>query len=151
MMKLAGFAALVFAACTPAGRAERSEGPASLAAAAPEQARGEPRIFEMRTYTAPEGKLDALNARFRDHTARLFAKHGMVNIGYWIPTDSVRSRNTIIYILAYPSREAARESWAAFGRDPEWQRVRAESERDGRIVERVQSVFMTPTDYSAIR
>ena len=151
MMRLSALAVVLFAACTTAGRAERSEAPARQAAAPSQQSGAPPRIFEMRTYTAPEGKLDALNARFRDHTARLFAKHGMTNIGYWIPTDSARSRNTIIYILAYPSREAARESWAAFGRDPEWQRVRAESERDGRIVERVQSVFMTPTDYSEIR
>ena len=136
--------ALMIAACTTA----RDPAPSARAASQPTSAN---RIFEIRTYTAPEGKLDALNARFRDHTVKLFERHGMTSIGYWTPTDSVLSKNTIIYILAYPSRDAARESWAAFGRDPEWQRVRAESEANGRIVERVQSVFVTPTDYSPIR
>lgn len=136
--------ALLVAACTTA----RDPGSAATVTSPPARAN---RIFEIRTYTAPEGKLDALHARFRDHTVRLFERHGMTSIGYWTPTDSVLSKNTIIYILAYPSREAARESWAAFGRDPEWQKVRAESEANGRIVERVQSVFVTPTDYSPIR
>ena len=136
--------ALLLAACTTA------RDPASSARATSQRTTAT-RIFEIRTYTAPEGKLDALHARFRDHTVRIFERHGMTSIGYWTPTDSVLSKNTIIYILAYPSREAARESWAAFGRDPEWQKVRAESEANGRIVERVQSVFVTPTDYSPIR
>ena len=105
----------------------------------------------MRTYTTPDGKLPELEARFRNHTARLFERHGMTNIGYWIPTDSVLSKNTIIYILAYPSREAARASWAAFGRDPDWQKARRESEANGPIVSRVTSVFMTPTDFSSLR
>jgi hypothetical protein len=136
--------ALLLAACTTA------HDPASSVRAASQPASAN-RIFEIRTYTAPEGKLDALHARFRDHTVRIFERHGMTSIGYWTPTDSVLSKNTIIYILAYPSREAARESWAAFGRDPEWQRVRAESEANGRIVERVVSVFVSPTDYSPLR
>jgi hypothetical protein len=137
--------AVLLAACTVSRDPERP--PASAARPSPTA----DRIFEIRTYTAPEGKLDALHARFRDHTTRLFERHGMTNIGYWVPTDSVLSKNTIIYILAYPSRDAARASWASFGRDPEWQRVRAESEANGRIVERVQSVFVTPTDYSPIK
>ena len=145
MTRLRTIAILLLAACTSAGRPERTDATTSPSTAAAD------RVFEIRTYTAPPGKLDALHARFRDHTMRLFARHGMTNVGYWIPTDSVRSKNTIIYILAYPSREAARASWAAFGRDPEWRQVRAESEANGPIVERVESVFMTPTDYSPIR
>ena len=113
--------ALLLAACSTA------RDPASSARATLQPTPAN-RIFEIRTYTAPEGKLDALHARFRDHTVRIFERHGMTSIGYWTPSDSVLSKNTIIYILAFPSREAARESWAAFGRDPEWQKVRAESE-----------------------
>lgn len=159
-MRLAPFAALLLAACTAAGRTDRPETGAAEPTAAQQSstqpsavaaAGGADRIFEMRTYTAPDGKLGELNARFRNHTTRLFARHGMTNVGYWIPTDSVLSKNTIIYILAYPSRDAARASWTAFSRDPEWQRVRRESEANGPIVARVQSVFMTPTEYSAIR
>ena len=144
MIRRIPIAAILLVACTTARQPERPTR-SSQPSASPN------RIFEIRTYTAPEGKLDALHARFRDHTVRIFERHGMTSIGYWTPTDSVLSKNTIIYILAYPSREAARESWAAFGRDPEWQKVRAESEANGRIVERVQSVFVTPTDYSPIR
>ena len=143
--KLGALGILLLAGCSATGRPEPADAPVSRASASAD------RIFEIRTYTAPPGKLDALNARFRDHTVRLFARHGMTSIGYWIPTDTVRSKNTLIYILAYPSREAARASWAAFGRDPEWRQVRAESEANGPIVERVESVFVSPTDYSPIR
>src|SRR6266498_318485 len=87
----------------------------------------ENRVFEMRTYTTNEGKLDALLARFRDHTTRLFEKHGMTNIGYWVPKDEPLSKNTLVYILAYPSREAAKKSWDAFRSDPDWQKVQKES------------------------
>ena len=144
MIRRIAILAILLAACTTA------RDPASSARAT-SQSTPANRIFEIRTYTAPEGKLDALHARFRDHTVRIFERHGMTSIGYWTPTDSVLAKNTIVYILAYPSREAARESWAAFGRDPEWQKVRSESEANGRIVERVQSVFVSPTDYSPIR
>lgn len=109
------------------------------------------RVFELRTYVAPPGKLPALQRRFREHTLALFARHGMTNVGYWIPQDSARRENTIVYLLAHPSREAARASWAAFGRDPEWRRVQAASEADGPIVERVESVFLDPTDFSPMR
>ena len=114
-------------------------------------AQGGDRVFEMRTYTAPPGKLEALKARFRDHTTRLFEKHGMTNIGYWIPADPPNSENTIVYILAYPSREAAKKSWADFRADPEWQAVVKESEKDGRIVAKVDSVFLKPADFSKIK
>jgi hypothetical protein len=109
------------------------------------------RVFEIRTYTAPDGKLANLHARFRDHTMRIFEKHGMKSIGYWVPQDPPNSQNTLIYILAHPSREAAKKSWADFTADPEWQKVSAESQKDGRIVSKVESVFVDPTDYSPIK
>jgi NIPSNAP protein len=109
------------------------------------------RVFELRTYTAPEGKLTDLHKRFRDHTMRIFQKHGMTNIGYWQPQDEPRAANTLIYIIAHPSREAAKASWAAFSADPEWKKVSAESQVDGRIVEKVESVFMNATDYSPLK
>ncbi len=115
------------------------------------RAQSDKRVFELRTYTAPEGKLPNLQARFRDHTRRIFDKHGMTSIGYWVPQDAPDSQNTLIYILAHPSRDAAKKAWADFQADPEWQKVSAESQKDGRIVTKVVSVFMDPTDYSAIK
>lgn len=109
------------------------------------------RVFELRTYTAPEGKLDALQTRFRDHTRRIFDKHGMTSIGYWVPQDDPLKSNTLIYILAHPSREAAKKNWAEFQADPEWKQVSAESQKDGPIVSKVVSVFMDPADYSGIK
>jgi hypothetical protein len=115
------------------------------------RAQSDKRVFELRTYTTPEGKLPNLQARFRDHTRRIFDKHGMTSIGYWVPQDAPDSQNTLIYILAHPSRDAAKKAWADFQADPEWQKVSAESQKDGRIVSKVVSVFMDPTDYSAIK
>jgi len=110
------------------------------------------RAFEMRTYYAAPGKLEALNARFRDHTCRLFKKHGMEIVGFWIPQDKEKgSENTLVYILAHKSREAAKKSFAEFGKDPEWQKARAESEVNGKLVEKVESVFMSATDYSPMK
>jgi len=108
----------------------------------------ENRVFEMRTYTCNPGKLDALLTRFRDHTTALFEKHGMTNIGYWIPKDVP---HTLIYILAYPNREEATKAWKEFSSDPEWQKVRSESEANGKIVEKVDSKFMDPADFSKIK
>ncbi|MGH9160854.1 MAG: NIPSNAP family protein [Vicinamibacteraceae bacterium] len=109
------------------------------------------RVFEIRTYTAAEGKLDALEARFRDHTVRLFEKHGMTNIGYWRPQDAPLSENTLVYILAYPSREAAKQSWDAFRADPAWQKALTASEVDGKLTTKVESLFVEPTDYSPLK
>jgi hypothetical protein len=106
----------------------------------------ETRCFELRTYHAAPGKLEALNARFRDHTMRIFEKHGMVNIGYWMPADN--PDNKLIYLLAFPSREAAKQSWKEFGADPDWQKAARESEANGRLVTKVESVFLNATDYS---
>ena len=105
-------------------------------------------VYEMRTYTTHEGKLDALNARFRNHTLKLFEKHGMKNVMYWTPTDAEKSKNTLIYILWHESEDAAKKSFAAFGADPDWKKARDESEKDGKIVAKVESVFMKTTDYS---
>ncbi len=109
------------------------------------------RVFELRTYTAAEGKFDDLLRRFREHTLRIFEKHGMTNVGYWIPQDEPLSANTLIYLLAHPSREAADASWRAFGGDPEWQQVAEESQRDGRLIAGLERVFLDPTDFSPMR
>ncbi|HZO86132.1 MAG TPA: NIPSNAP family protein [Verrucomicrobiae bacterium] len=103
-------------------------------------------IYEMRVYYAAPGRLDDLNARFRNHTMKLFEKHGMVNYGYWTPVDNPDRK--LIYILGYPDREAARASWKAFASDPEWQKVVKASEASGKLVARFQSTFLKPTDYS---
>ena len=123
----------------------------NLTSRATVQAQTANRVFELRTYTAPEGKLSDLHKRFRDHTMRIFQKHGMTNIGYWQPQDEPRASNTLIYIVSHASREAAKENWAAFSADPEWKKVSAESQVNGRIVEKVDSVFMNATDYSPIK
>lgn len=115
------------------------------------QGKPEPRLFEMRIYTAAEGKLDALNARFRDHTNRLFVKHGIALIGYWTPVEGPESKTTLIYILAYPSREAREKSWEAFRKDPDWIAARDASEKDGKLLDKVETKFLTPTDYSPIK
>ena len=109
------------------------------------------RVFELRTYTTPPGKLDALQSRFRDHTVKIFDKHGMKSIGYWVPQDAPLKENTLIYILAHESRDAAAKSWAAFRTDPEWVKAKAESEKDGPLTTKVESVFIDPTDFSAIK
>jgi hypothetical protein len=109
------------------------------------------KVYEMRTYTATEGNFDAVNARFRDHTVRLFEKHGMKNIGYWTPMEGPTAGTTLIYVLEHPSREAARANWSAFSKDPDWQKAKAASEVNGRIVAKAESVFLTATDYSPIK
>ena len=110
------------------------------------------RVFEMRTYITHPGRLDALNSRFRDHTTALFKKHGMENIGYWVPQDEKDGKaNTLVYLLAHESRDAAKKSWAAFSADPVWNKAKEASEKDGKIVDKVISIFLSPTDYSAIK
>jgi len=114
---------------------------ASLSAAEPDS-----RVFEMRTYFAAPHKLDALHARFRDHTAKLFEKHGMTNIGYWVPLENPERK--LIYLLAYPSREAREKAWQAFLDDPDWKRAKEASEVDGKLVDKVEIKYLTATDYS---
>ena len=117
-----------------------------------QSASGEGRVFEMRTYYAHEGRLDALNARFRDHTCGLFKKHGIEIVGFWTPIDEKDGKkDKLVYLLAYPSREAAAKSWQAFQADPQWHAARDASEKDGKIVKKVDSVFLSPTDYSPIK
>ena len=108
-------------------------------------------VFELRTYTTLPGRLSALNARFRNHTCKIFEKHGMKNIGYWVPQDEPRKSNTLIYVISHKSREAAKANWDAFRSDPEWVKARDASEADGKIVEKVESVFMDAADYSPIK
>jgi hypothetical protein len=115
-------------------------------------AQGSNRVFELRTYTAAPGKFDALHKRFRDHTLKLFEKHGITNIGYWVPADPPNSENTLIYLIAHKDREAAKKSWADFGADPDWQAVRKASMADGTsLTTKVESVFLNPIDYSPLK
>ena len=110
----------------------------------------ETRLFELRTYTTHDGKLDDLHQRFENHTLAFFEKHGMINIGYWVPLDPELKDNTLIYILSHASREAAEKSWEAFIADPDWQAAYEESHKDGPIVKNIESVFMNSTPYSKI-
>ena len=110
------------------------------------------KVFELRTYTSADGLLPNLQARFRDHTMRLFERHGMKNVGYWVPQDSPASDDTLIYIISHDSRQAATDSWASFRDDPEWAEVSQASRVDGQsIVANVESVFMESTDYSPMK
>jgi NIPSNAP len=109
------------------------------------------RVFEIRTYHTLPGRLEALQKRFREHTLRIFEKHGMTNVGYWVPQDSPARESTLIYVISHASREQAKANWAAFIADPEWQKVAEESQKDGKIIEKIESVFMDATDYSPIR
>jgi hypothetical protein len=118
---------------------------------AEEKAKVDARVFEMRIYYANPGKMTALHARFRDHTNKLFQKHGMTIIGFWSPIKPEEAEEKLIYILAYPSKEAADKAWAAFRDDPVWKAARAASEKDGTLVKKVESVYMNPTDYSPIK
>jgi uncharacterized protein YbaA (DUF1428 family) len=104
------------------------------------------RVFELRTYQAHPGKLDDLHARFRDHTLALFAKHGMTNVGYWVPKEN--EGNTLVYLMAYPSRDDREKMWKSFVADPEWKAVYAKSHENGKLVAKVESVFLKPTDYA---
>ena len=116
------------------------------------QQRQNTRFFELRVYTAAPDRMDKLVARFRNHTTRLFEKHGMTNVGYWTAVSGDNAERTLVYVMAYPSREAREASWKAFQADPEWQRVAAESQADGiRLAEKVESRYMVPTDFSPVQ
>ena|SRR5215813_8294777 len=130
---LAGLGATIFGGVAPAGAA------------------GGAGVYELRVYTTYEGKLDDLLKRFREHTMTIFERHGMKNVAYWTPMDvsgPYPKGKTLIYILQHPSREAAAANWKAFGEDPEWKKVAAKSEENGKIVEKVESTFMVATDFS---
>lgn len=113
-------------------------------------------VFELRTYTTPEGRLDALNSRFKDHTMALFTKHGMTNVAYWTPTDEDKGAGRkLIYILRHPSKEAGLKAFTEFRSDPDWVKAKAESEKNGPLTvpgaEGVKSVYMAATDFSPLR
>jgi hypothetical protein len=105
-------------------------------------------VYELRIYHAAPGKLGELLARFRDHTTKLFEKHGMKNVAYWTPVDEPEKGNMLVYILQHPSREAATSNWKSFQDDPEWKRVKEESEANGKLAEKIDSTFMALTDFS---
>jgi hypothetical protein len=105
-------------------------------------------VYELRVYHANEGKLDALVSRFRDHTDAIFKRHDMKSLAYWLPTDEPLKGRTLIYILKHPSREAATANWKSFHDDPEWVKVSTASEVNGKLVEKVDSTYMTLTDFS---
>jgi hypothetical protein len=120
-------------------------------AAGKEDKKVDTRVFELRTYYAAPGKMDALNARFRDHTCRLFKKHGMTVVGFWTPTQPDEAQRKLIYLLAHASKDAADKSWQAFRDDQEWNAVKTASEKDGKLVEKIEQVFLNPTDYSPMK
>jgi len=126
--------------------------PASLwAAPQPDQANpaaAATAVYELRVYHAAPGKLGELHSRFREHTIKIFDRHGMKSVAYWTPLDEPEKSNTLIYILQHPSREAAAANWKSFGDDPEWKSVRDKSEANGKLVEKVDSTFMALTDFS---
>jgi NIPSNAP len=146
MMTKGTLGAVMFAMGLMGGLALRS------APAAEAQGAGAARVFEIRTYTTPDAaKLDVLKTRFRDHTITIFNRHGMKSVGYWTPEDAPLKDNTLIYILAHPSREAAKKNWDDFRKDPEWVKVKADSEVNGAVTTKVESLFVDATDFSPIK
>jgi hypothetical protein len=107
-------------------------------------------VHELRMYHVNAGKIDALRDRFRDHTDALFKRHNMKSIGYWSPEDAPASQNLFVYILEHPSRQKAEQNWAAFQANPEWQKVKAESEKNGPLIDHIDRYFMDPTSFSAL-
>jgi hypothetical protein len=105
----------------------------------------------LRLYHVKEGKMDALKARFGDHTDALFKRHNMKSVGYWQPQDAPSSQNLFVYILEHPSREEAQKNWAAFQADPEWKKVKADSEANGALVDHIDRYFMDPTSFSELK
>jgi|SRR5215472_12387888 len=108
-------------------------------------------VYELRVYHVNEGKMEALIARFGDQTDAIFKRHNMKSIGYWRPEDAPYSENMFVYILEHPSREEARRNWAEFQVDPEWKKVKADSETNGPLTSRMDSYFMDPTTFSALK
>ena len=136
---------LILALTVPAVFAQTSVSPSPSVAK-------DSRCFELRTYYAAPGKLEALNARFRDHTCALFKKHGIEIVGFWIPADKDKGgENTLVYLLVHKSRDAAKASWDAFRKDPAWEKARTASEASGKLVEKVESIYLSATDYSPLK
>jgi hypothetical protein len=120
-----------------------------MTAISPSDAQSRNHVFELRTYHANPGKLEDLKTRFRNHTIDIFNRHHMKSVGYWIPEQN--TGNLLIYILEHPSHEEALANWKAFHDDPEWQKVAKASEANGKLVDHVDSVYMDPADFSAIK
>jgi hypothetical protein len=138
-------AAALLPAATWAASAGSKSGSGANAANPPDSSTT---VYELRVYHTYEGKLDDLLRRFREHTMQLFEKHGIKNVAYWTPTDDPLKGKTLFYIIAHPSREDATANWKSFQDDPEWQSVKAKSEANGKLVEKVDSTFLTLTDFS---
>jgi hypothetical protein len=136
--------ALVLAATFAAGFAAHGVMPGEAVV----DAQAKSRVFELRTYTAVEGRLDLLHSRFREHIMGFFQKHGMTNVVYFKPMDAPLSQTTLVYLLSHESREAAAKSWDGFRNDPDWKKLSAET---GPLASKVESVFLTPTDYSPMK
>jgi len=136
-LSVVGLFAAVWIVCQAAGGAD--------------QVQKKERVFELRTYVTHPGRLADLNKRFREHTCRLFQKHGIELVGFWTPTDGPQAEDTLIYVVAFPSLEAREKAWKAFKDDPEWKKAFAESHKSGVIVKQIESRLMKPTDYSPIR
>ncbi|MEQ1574742.1 MAG: NIPSNAP family protein [Vicinamibacterales bacterium] len=150
MLKPMKVAALVGVAFAAGFAVKGLVGPVGLEAQS--QAQGATRVFEIRTYTSPDAeRLKALHARFREHTMRVFAKHGMTSVAYFAPQDAPLSQNTLVYFISHASREQAVKNWAEFRLDPEWVKVAADSNVNGNIVTKVESVFANATDYSPLK
>jgi hypothetical protein len=139
LLQLAALGLAVGAFAGPAAAADKGD------------AKVEKRVFELRVYYVAPGKMAALNERFRDHTNKLLEKHGMTLIGFWTPIDPKEADSKLIYLVAHPSEEAAKKNWAEFREDPEWKAAKEASEKNGRLVEKVVSTFLTATDYSALK
>ena len=113
--------------------------------------KADPRVFELRTYTVPEGKMDALHARFRDITCKYFEKYDITVIGFWNPTDQKEAKTKLVYLLAHPSQEAAEKNWKALAEDADFRAAFAATEKDGKLVDRVESVYLKTADYSPLK
>lgn len=117
----------------------------------PSHAQPSGKVYELRTYHCFDGKLENLKTRFRDHTIAIFARHNMKSVAYWVPQDAPASSNTLIYVLEHPSREEGEKNWNAFRTDPEWIKVSKASEEGGKIVEKVDRVWMSAADFSPMK
>jgi len=107
-------------------------------------------VYELRLYHVNEGKMQTLKDRFGNHTDAIFKRHNMKSVGYWTPQDAPGSQNLFVYVLEHPSRQEGEKNWAAFQADPEWQKVKAESESQGALVDHIDRYFMDPTSFSAL-
>jgi hypothetical protein len=138
------FASVLWLALGPAARPGAAQRPSASSEGT--------RVFELRTYHTNPGKLADLHRRSREHLVRYLKKHGADVIGFWTPQDAEKGKaDTLVYMLAFPSREAAKASWKALAADPGWKKAFEESHRNGVVVHKVESVFLDPTDYSPLR